>query len=74
MFGDSSSGNYYVMDWDDATSNDNGHVSEARHSDGANFAFVDGHVKWVKDGKYASRTGTHVPVDQAPTPSMWKLP
>jgi len=73
MFGDSSSGNYYVMDWDDATSNDNGHVSEARHSEGANFAFADGHVKWMKDGTYATRLGIHVPVDQAPIPAMWKL-
>jgi len=73
MFGDSPSDLWYVIDWDDIRSSDNGGASEARHSEGANFAFVDGHVKWVKDGKYASRTGAHVPVDQAPTPSMWKV-
>jgi prepilin-type processing-associated H-X9-DG protein len=73
MFGDSPSNLWYVIDWDDIATDDNGYASEARHSEGANFAFVDGHVKWVKDGKYASRTGAHVPVDQAPTPSMWKV-
>ncbi len=74
MFGDSSAPNHwYVMDWDDARMGDNGEVSEARHSEGANFAFVDGHVKWMKDGTYGTRTGAHVPLSQAPNPAMWTV-
>jgi prepilin-type N-terminal cleavage/methylation domain-containing protein/prepilin-type processing-associated H-X9-DG protein len=73
MFSDSSSDNYYVIDWDDARVDDNGEVPEARHSEGANFAFVDGHVKWVKDGAYAKRTGGEVPLNQAPNPAMWTV-
>jgi prepilin-type N-terminal cleavage/methylation domain-containing protein/prepilin-type processing-associated H-X9-DG protein len=73
LFGDSSANNYYVIDWDDLHTNDNGYASEARHSEGANFAFVDGHVKWLKDGTFATRTGAHVPLSQAPNPSLWKV-
>ncbi|NLB97227.1 MAG: DUF1559 domain-containing protein [Armatimonadetes bacterium] len=73
MFGDSPSDNHYVIDWDDVRTDDNGGASEARHSEGANFAFVDGHVKWLKDGTYATRTGAEVPLNQAPTPSLWKV-
>lgn len=73
MFGDSPSNLWYVIDWDDVATDDNGGAAEARHSDGANFAFADGHVKWVKDGNYATRTGAHVPLNQAPNPAMWTV-
>ncbi|HPT99450.1 MAG TPA: DUF1559 domain-containing protein, partial [Armatimonadota bacterium] len=74
MFGDSSAtNNWYVIDWDDIRMDDNGEVSEARHSEGANFAFVDGHVKWLKDGTYGTRTGAHVPLNQAPNPALWRV-
>jgi prepilin-type N-terminal cleavage/methylation domain-containing protein/prepilin-type processing-associated H-X9-DG protein len=75
LFGDSSGApnHWYVIDWDDARMGDNGEVSEARHSEGANFAFVDGHVKWLKDGTYGTRTGAHVPLSQAPNPAMWTV-
>ncbi len=73
LFGDSPENSHYVMDWDLPQTADNGGVSEARHSEGANFAFVDGHVKWVKDGAYAKRTGGEVPLNQAPNPAMWTV-
>ena len=73
MFGDSTADTWYVIDWDEPRGSDNGGVSEARHSEGANFAFVDGHVKWVKDGVYANRSGAEVPLNQAPNPAMWTV-
>jgi len=52
MFFDCS---YYLGDWDvnpdpDTTGNDNGYMPLPRHNEGANFAFVDGHGKWLTDG------------------------
>jgi len=47
---------YYLADWDvrtdaDSTSNsDNADMPLPRHNEGANFSFVDGHAKWLKDG------------------------
>ena len=47
---------YYLSDWDvqtdsDATSgSDNASIPAGRHNNGANFAFVDGHSKWMADG------------------------
>ena len=74
IFADSPSDNYYVVDWDAMRSVDNGGYPEARHADGANFAFVDGHVKWVKGGKYGiTDASAEVLVDSSPTPAMWKV-
>jgi prepilin-type N-terminal cleavage/methylation domain-containing protein/prepilin-type processing-associated H-X9-DG protein len=65
---------YYLIDWDQSQA-DNAVPPEPRHSDGANLAFCDGHVKWYAKTKYGvfGDASTDVPVDQAPDPTMWKL-
>ncbi|NUQ00916.1 MAG: DUF1559 domain-containing protein [Armatimonadetes bacterium] len=39
---------YYLFDWDTSATSDNHAPPNVVHNDGANFAFVDGHVKWIK--------------------------
>ena len=47
---------YYLSDWDvtadpdGSTGSDNATMPAARHNNGANFSFVDGHSKWMADG------------------------
>ena len=61
---------YYLCDGDAYVgSGNNGPCPEARHNDGANLGFVDGHAKWLQKSAYASWsiTGTTNP----PDPNMW---
>ena len=65
---------YYLTDWDQSQA-DNAVPPEPRHSDGANFTYCDGHVKWLPKTKYGAfgSDTTDVPVDTMPDPSLWKL-
>ena len=59
---------YYLCDWNYNVAVDNGPVPWPFHSDGANLAFCDGHVKWFHKTKY----GNHDPAGgPAPDPTMW---
>ena len=63
---------YYLMDWDQYQG-DNAVPPYPNHSEGANFAFCDGHVKWIHNSKYADWSGadTDTP-DGMPDPALWK--
>lgn len=61
---------YYLMNWDEAPG-DNGVPPDATHFDGANIAFADGHVKWLKQSVIGDYSGSDITVDQAPNPSLW---
>jgi prepilin-type N-terminal cleavage/methylation domain-containing protein/prepilin-type processing-associated H-X9-DG protein len=63
---------YYMMNWDQS-SGDNGVPPDAAHFDGANIAFADGHVKWLKTSVIGDYSGADVTVDQTPTPSLWTV-
>ncbi len=36
-------------------------TTNARHLEGNNFSFADGHVKWLRPGKVSNSTGTTSP-------------
>ena len=61
---------YYSMNWDE-TVGDNGVPPDAAHFDGANIAFADGHVKWLKQSLIGDYSGLDITVDHAPIPSLW---
>lgn len=61
---------YYMMDWDESVA-DNAVPPAAAHFDGANIAFADGHVKWMKQILIGDYTGADVTVSQTPLPSLW---
>lgn len=63
---------YYQMDWD-GLNTDNAVPPNAAHFDGANIAFADGHVKWMKQSAIGDYTGANVTVSQTPTPSLWTV-
>ncbi|HEY3398724.1 MAG TPA: prepilin-type N-terminal cleavage/methylation domain-containing protein [Armatimonadota bacterium] len=60
---------YYVMDWDTRSTGDNASPPAARHNDGSNMGFCDGHAKWYKWQTIGFRDGA----DHAapPAPDMW---
>ncbi|HOM83929.1 MAG TPA: DUF1559 domain-containing protein [Armatimonadota bacterium] len=64
---------YYLMDWDQYQG-DNAVPPYPIHSEGANFAFCDGHVKWIHNSKYADWSGADTTTpDGMPDPALWKL-
>lgn len=64
---------YYLMDWDQYQG-DNAVPPYPNHSEGANFAFCDGHVKWIHNSKYADWSGADTTTpDGMPDPALWKL-
>ncbi len=63
---------YYLMDWDSNVS-DNGVVPFARHLDGANFLFCDGHVKWRNKSSVGNYGTTAIARTAAPDPELWRV-
>jgi prepilin-type N-terminal cleavage/methylation domain-containing protein/prepilin-type processing-associated H-X9-DG protein len=63
---------YYLMDWDNSVA-DNGVVPFARHLDGANVLFCDGHVKWRNQSTLGSYGTTAIARTAAPDPELWRV-
>jgi prepilin-type processing-associated H-X9-DG protein len=60
------------MDWDNSVA-DNGVVPFARHLDGANVLFCDGHVKWRNQSTLGSYGTTAIARTAAPDPELWRV-
>jgi prepilin-type N-terminal cleavage/methylation domain-containing protein/prepilin-type processing-associated H-X9-DG protein len=83
MFGDSgylpssfgANIGYYMMDWDGyagPSPPDNGVPPAARHNEGANICFADGHAKWLRKEKIGVYGDTaDVDISLAPDPALW---
>jgi len=48
FFADSGGGDAYNIDGDDEPPTGDGHELPARHNEGANCGFIDGHAKWLQ--------------------------
>ena len=63
---------YYLIDWDNAVA-DNAVVPHARHLEGSNLLFCDGHVKWLNKGKVGNYNDTDIARTAAPEPELWRV-
>ncbi len=65
----SDDSSYYMMDWDTRSGGDNAAPPSARHNEGSNMGFCDGHTKWFKWQTIGYRDGVDHPTP--PAPDLW---